>query len=185
MSIKVRIMFTLFFPFTLFLIIFFWTLSVTIFFFKSFSLFNIIWSSYTCLGVNGTRVMVLFSFTKECLFLNPSWLTFLSNCQGLPNKMWPTCIGTTSQSTLSLYLLIEKVSSTCLFTLTSPQSFNHYNLYGLGCFKVGKFKFSTKVVLATLVQLPPSIIILHTLLLMWHLVWKMFSLCCSMSSSLT
>ena len=99
--------------------------------------------------------------------------------------MWHACIRTTSQSTLSLYLPIEKETNTCPFTLTSPQSFNHCNLYGLGCFKVGKFNFSTKVVLATLVQLPPSMIILHTLLLMWHLIWKIFSLCCSISSSLT
>ena len=60
--------------------------------------------------------------------------------------MWPACIGTTSQSTSSLYLPIEKETSTYLFTLTFPQSFNHCNLYGLGCFKVGKFNFLTKVV---------------------------------------
>jgi hypothetical protein len=44
--------------------------------------------------------------------------------------------------------------------------------------------FLTNVTLATLVQLPLSMIILHTLLLIRHLVWKMFSLCCSTSSSL-
>jgi len=50
---------------------------------------------------------------------------------------------------------------------------------------VSKFSFSTNVVLATIVQLPPSMIILHTLLLMRKRVWKIFSLRCSMSSSLT
>ena len=53
------------------------------------------------------------------------------------------------------YKIFALGPNTCLFTLTSPQSFNHCNLYGLGCFKVGKFNFSTKVVLATLIQLPP------------------------------
>lgn len=67
-------------------------------------------------------------------------------------------------------------------TLISPYLFNHYNLLGYGCFKVAKLSFSTNLVLATLVQLSPSIIILHTLLLTRHLVWKMFS--CYSSSSL-
>ena len=123
--------------------------------------------------------MVLPPFTKLYMFLNPSCVTLLSYYHGLPNKIWPAFIGTTSQSTSSRYFLIEKVTNTYLSTLTSTESFNHCNLYGLECFKVDKFNFSTKVVLTTLVQLPPSMIILHTLLLMWNLVWKMFSLCYS------
>ena len=55
---------SLFSFFTLFLVIFFWTLGLTIFF-NLFSLFNFIWSSYTCLVVNGTRVMVLLSLQKN------------------------------------------------------------------------------------------------------------------------
>ena len=42
--------------------------------------------------------------------------------------------------------------------------------------KVENFKISTKLMLATLIKLPQSIIMLHTLLLLtWHLVWKVFS----------
>ena len=102
----------------------------------------------------------------------------------LPKRMCPTCMGTTSHRTSSLYLPIENETNTCLFTLTSPQSFNHCSLYGLRCFKVFKFYFSTKLVLATLVQLPPSIILLHTLSLMLHLEWRMLP-CYTSASSFT
>ena len=50
----------------------FFELSVSQFFSNSFSFFNFILSSYTYLGINDTRAMVLLSFTKECLFLNLS-----------------------------------------------------------------------------------------------------------------
>lgn len=56
------------------------------------------------------------------------------------------------------------------FTLTFTQSFNCCNLYKLKCFKVVKFNFPTKLVPATIVQLPLSIIMLHNLLLTCHLV---------------
>lgn len=94
----------------------------------------------------------------------------------LTKRMCPTCIGTTTYKTWSLYFSIEKDTKTYLFTWTSVQSFNHCcSLYGLWCFKVGKFNFCTKLLLTTLVQLPPSIIMLHNFLLTWHLVWKKLS----------
>lgn len=44
------------------------------------------------------------------------------------------------------------------------------------CFKVGKANFSTKLVLAMSMQLPPLIIMLQTLLFTKHRVWNKFSL---------
>jgi hypothetical protein len=65
------------------------------------------------------------------MFLNPSCLAFLSNCQGLPNNRWVACIDTTSHNTSSLYLSTEKEIITCLFSLTTPHSFNHWSWWGL------------------------------------------------------
>ena len=45
-----------------------------------------------------------------------------------------------------------------------------------------RFKLLTSIALETLTQLSISIIILHTLLLIWHLTWKMFFLCCSFTN---
>lgn len=59
------------------------------------------------------------------------------------------------------------------------QSFSHWSLYGRGCFKVVNTNFSTDSVLATLVQLTPSIIMLQNLSLIRHRVWKRFSHCIS------
>jgi hypothetical protein len=106
----------------------------------SCSLFSLIWSSYTYLGVTGTRVMVLPSFTMVNLFLTPSWIVFLSYCHGLPNKMWLACISTTSNRTSSTYFPIENGTTTCLVTFISLLSFSHCNLYSLACLTVHKFK---------------------------------------------
>jgi len=76
-------------------------------------------SSYTCLGDNGVSVYTLPSFSKKYLFLNPSCLAFLSNCQSLLNNKCVTYIETTSHKTSSLYLPIKSVTNTCLFTLTT------------------------------------------------------------------
>jgi hypothetical protein len=58
----------------------------------------------------------------------------------------------------------------CLVTLISPYLFNHLSLYGLTCLNVIRFNFLTKIELVILVQLSLSIIILHILLSMKHLV---------------
>lgn len=47
---------------------------------------------------------------------------------------------------------------TCSFTYCSPASFNHSNLKGRGSGLVSSLSFLTRLSLATLVQLPPSII---------------------------
>uniref|UniRef100_A0A2P2QWG8 Uncharacterized protein n=1 Tax=Rhizophora mucronata TaxID=61149 RepID=A0A2P2QWG8_RHIMU len=58
--------------------------------------------------------MTGFSFiTKEYRFLKPSCITCLSNCHGLPNRICPACMGTTSHKTSSWYLPIENDTSTC------------------------------------------------------------------------
>ena len=74
---------------------------------------------------------------------------------------------------------MEKGTRTCFVTRISPFSFSHRKLYSLGCGRVVKPNFSTKVIYATLVQLPLSMIIPHTLSQIWHRVWKI-----SRSSSL-
>ncbi|KAL0758306.1 hypothetical protein Bca101_074456 [Brassica carinata] len=99
----------------------------------------------------------------------------LSNCQGLPNSRCPACIGTTSHFTWSWYLPIQKGTTPCSEILSSVSSLSHLSLYGLGCGDFASPNLSTRYLLATLVQEPPSIIRLHTLPSTLHLVWKMFS----------
>jgi hypothetical protein len=94
-------------------------------FFFSFDLCNFNWSSLTCFGVNGTRVIGCLLRVKEYLFVNPSCVALQSYCYGLPNNKWHACIGTTSQSTSSSYLPMDNATNTCLVTLTSPHSFSH------------------------------------------------------------
>lgn len=100
----------------------------------------------------------------------------LSNYHGCPKRIYPACIDTTSHITLCLYFTIENKTSIFLFTSTSPQSFSHCSLYSIRCFKVVKFNFSTKLVLAILVQLPPSIIMLYLIIDMAFSVKDVFTL---------
>jgi len=130
----------------------------------SCSPFSFIWSSYTYLGVRGTRVMILPYFIMVYLFLTPLWIVFLLYCYGLLNKMWLACIGTTSCKTSSTYFTIKNGTTTCLVTFTSPLSFSHCNLYGLTCLSIHKFSLLTKGVLQVLTQLLLSIIKLHPVL---------------------
>ena len=98
--------------------------------------FSFIWSSYTYLGVSGTWVIILPSFTIVYIYiyiLTPSWLVFLSYYHGLPNKMWLICICTTSHRTSSIYF---------------PILFNHCNI-SLVCLTIYKFSLLTRVVLAS------------------------------------
>lgn len=115
--------------------------------------FNFILSSYTYLGARGIRVMVLPSFI----------ISFLSYYHVLPNKIWLTCIGTTSHKISSTYFPIENGTTTYLVTFTSPLLFNHCNLYSWVYLTIHNFSLLTRVVLAILVQLLLSIIKLHTL----------------------
>ena len=103
----------------------------------------------------------LLVLTKLYLFLNPSCVTFLSYYHSLSNNKCRACIGTTLQSTSSLYFPIVNFTNTCLLILTPPKSFNHCNLQGLRCGSKGNPNLSTRIVLAILVQSQPSIIILH------------------------
>ena len=54
---------------------------------------------------------------------------------------------------------------------------SHWMVYGEGCGDAMSWSLSTKVLDATFVQLPPSMMREHTLPPMVHLVWKMASLC--------
>jgi hypothetical protein len=96
--------------------------------YTSCSPFNFIWSLYTCLGVRGTRVMVLACFTIVYLLLTPSWIIFLSYYHGLPNNIQLACISTTSHRTSSTYFPIKNKTTTYLVTFTLPLSFSYYNL---------------------------------------------------------
>jgi hypothetical protein len=58
------------------------------------------------------------------LFLNPSWITFRSNCHGRPKSTWLACIRTTSYITSSEYFPIANTINICLVTFTSLHSFN-------------------------------------------------------------
>ena len=93
----------------------------------SYSPFSFIWSSYTCLSVISTRVMVLSFFTMVCQFLTPSWIAFLLYYHGLPIKMWLPCIGIISHITSSTIFPIKNRTTTCLVTFTSSLSFSHCN----------------------------------------------------------
>ena len=95
----------------------------------------------------------------------------MSYSHGLPKRKWLAFIGTTS-----LYLQIERHTSTCWLIVISRSSLSHWSLYGLGCGLVSKFNSDTNMELATLVQLPPSTIKEHNFPLIEHLVWKIFSL---------
>jgi len=55
-------------------------------------------------------------------------------------------------------------------------SLSHWSLYGCRCGLVSKFIFETNLALATLVQLPPSMIEEHNFPWMRHLAWKIYSL---------
>ena len=128
--------------------------------------------------------MVLLLSINEYLLVKPSCLTCQSNYHGRPSNKCLACIETTSHKTSSSYFPMWKDTNTYLVTLTSLLSLSHCNLWDRGCLIVVSPNFSTIVVLATLVQLLSSIIIIHTLFCMWHLVWKMFSHF-TFSSSLT
>jgi hypothetical protein len=62
--------------------------------------------------------MVLPSFTIVNIFLNPSWITFRSNCHGHPKSRWLPYIRTTSHITSSEYFLIANTIDTCIVTFT-------------------------------------------------------------------
>lgn len=93
-------------------------------------------------------------------------------------------MGATLHYTSSIYLPIKKDTKTSLITFTSPHSLIHCNLHNLGCLWVCKFSLSTNKILATLVQLPLVIIMVHALSFWWHLIWNMFSHCSFFSSPL-
>jgi len=97
-------------------------------------------------------------------------------CHDLPKRIWLASIETTSHKILSWYFPMEKDISACCFTWTSSPYLSHWSLYGLGCGLVSMFIFDTNLELTTLIQLPPSMITKHTLPLVEHLVWKIFSL---------
>jgi len=115
---------------------------------------NFIWFSQTSLGDNVLRIIFLSLCMNEILFMNPSWITLVSYCHGLPNRIWLASIWTTSHSTLLVYCPMERHTFTWLFTTNSPSSLSHWRLYGLGCGLVSKFNLDTNLELAALVQLP-------------------------------
>ncbi|CAN7093046.1 unnamed protein product [Brassica rapa subsp. narinosa] len=84
-------------------------------------------------------------------------------------------MGTTSHLTWSWYLPILKDTTTCSAILSSVSSLSHLRRYGRGWAVLINPSLSTRYLLATLVQDPPSMIKLHTLCSTLHLVWKMFS----------
>src|SRR5690606_20499031 len=87
-----------------------------------------------------------------------SCTAFLSNCHGLPKRIWHAAIGSTLQTTSSLYRPMVSGTVTCSLTYCSPVSFNHSNLKGRESGLVSRSSFLTKKSLATLVQLPLSMI---------------------------
>jgi hypothetical protein len=109
-------------------------------------------------------------------------MTLLSNCHGLPNKIWHTSMGITSRRISSLYPPILKLSKHCLVTVTWCPFYNHETLYGLGCAVVSSSNFSTISVDTKLSVLPLSIITLHTLSLVLQVVLKRLFLCTSFST---
>ena len=96
---------------------------------------------------------------------------------GLPSSSWHAYIGTTSYSTWSLYLPMEKGMVTILVTCSGPHSLSHCILYGDGwrcCFNPN---LSTNYWLAILLKLPLSTMILHNLSLIVPRVWKRLCRC--------
>ena len=83
-------------------------------------------------GVKGSKVMRSPLYIRTILLERPQIWASRSYNQGLPSSSWHACIGTTSHSTWSLYLPIEKGMVTLLATRSAPQSFNHWILYGEG-----------------------------------------------------
>lgn len=129
----------------------------------------------------GARVWFFPFKWNEYWLRYPSWDTFRLNCHSLSSKRWPACIRTTSHFNSSTYRTMEKGIKTCFVTLTFLLSFSYCSRYSLRFFSHFNPSFSTKVVLAILVQLPLSIIIIHTFPSMRHCVWKIFSHCSKLS----
>jgi hypothetical protein len=78
-------------------------------------------------GLLGIRNKLLAIIHNYPIIL-PWSIIILSYCHGLPSNKWLVCTNTTPHNTSSQYLLIKKETKTCLFTFTSPTSFNHCNL---------------------------------------------------------
>ena len=110
-------------------------------------------------------------------------MTFLSNCHGLPNKMWHTSMGITSHRISSLYPPILISTGHCLAIVTWCPFYSHETLYGLGCAVVFSSNFSTISVDTRLSVLPLSMTTLHTLSLVLKVVLKRLFLCTSFSIS--
>lgn len=101
-----------------------------------------------------------FSFSHHCKWKNACLKSYYKSLfYQIIMASLSTC------DTLALVLHQNEIIP-CLFSLVSPLSLNHYSLYGLGCLVILNRNFPIRNVLTTLVQLPPLIIILHTLLLM-------------------
>jgi hypothetical protein len=92
------------------------------------------WCKYLCF-------LILF----VCLFLKPSYLVFISRCQGLPNNRWVACIRTTSHKTPSLYLPTENEIKTCLVTLNSSHSFQSFKLIQYNMFNSSQVQLSNQI----------------------------------------
>ena len=140
---------------------------LTFFFFSSYSnlntFCNLIWPSWACLGVKGARVTFLSLSTKEYLLNTPSKEILLSNCHGYLSMMWLACNSSTSHNASSSYRPILEEIRTCLVTRTLPLLLSHCSLYGRRWSVIDNFNLSTMRALATLVQLSPSMIKLHSL----------------------
>ena len=70
------------------------------FFSRSLFIFICAWSSTTREGVKGKSANLLDWWVKFFSLVRPLHVIFLSNCQGLPNKIWQASISTTSHKTL-------------------------------------------------------------------------------------
>jgi len=70
---------------------------------------------------------------------------------------------------------MEKLRRKCLVILISPSSLSQDSLQGLAWGVGFKPSLSTTLMLATFTQFPPPIIREHSLSLIRHLVWEMFS----------
>ena len=81
-----------------------------IFSFFIFFIFSFVfWSSWTFLGKMGFKITLCPWKLKDILLVWPSYKTYLSYCQGLPNRICVASIGTTSHKISSLYFSIAKV----------------------------------------------------------------------------
>ena len=117
------------------------------------------------------------SLKKQYVFLCPSYITYLSDCHGLPSNKWQASIGATSHHTSSLYdLQIENETRHRVLTLISFSFCSQHNLYGFGCGTIFKPNFWTIFVETTFLKLPLSIIIRKTLPCDVHFVWETFFL---------